>query len=269
MEFSFEGGLFSLAVLFSSSPSPQSPPPPPPTVFNRRVWKKNVWYRLACLVIKILLWLSQLPTHWIPLLKDWGTMDPIYSSSLTLPLLNDNHQANQGVQSSHQQPHIFNPSNLQGSGFFLSNRHWSSHCTLGTQALARTLFPGSAFLTSFVVFAVCTEGLHGYVTACSSPPWLANAVPAVLVQCASPIAVAQAGATLCQDKEGKHRWFEDWKTLRLKETDTGHLVGTGLYKQHKDCNCTWIETATLSKESNSYPKWHLWLAWPLRHHLPV
>lgn len=68
-----------------------------------------------------------------------------------------------------------------------------------------TQFSGSAFLTSFVVFAVCTESLHGYITARSSPPWLADTMPAVLVECTSPIAVAQAGATLCQDKEGKHQ----------------------------------------------------------------
>lgn len=49
---------------------------------------------------------------------------------------------------------------------------------------------------SFVVFAVCTESLHGYITARSSPPWLADTMPAVLVERTSPIAVAQAGATL-------------------------------------------------------------------------
>lgn len=49
---------------------------------------------------------------------------------------------------------------------------------------------------SFIVLAVCAQGLHGYVTARSSPPWLANTMPAVLVQCTSPIAVAQPGATL-------------------------------------------------------------------------
>lgn len=74
-----------------------------------------------------------------------------------------------------------------------------------SQALACTVprFSGSGSLTSFIVLAVCAQGLHGYVTACSSPAWLANTMPAVLVQRTSPIAVAQAGAALCQDKEGK------------------------------------------------------------------
>ena len=56
----------------------------------------------------------------------------------------------------------------------------------------------SASLTSLIVLAVSAEGLHGYVASCSSPPWLANAVPAILVQCAPSIAVAQTGTPLCQ-----------------------------------------------------------------------
>lgn len=53
------------------------------------------------------------------------------------------------------------------------------------------------YLTSLVVLAVSAESFHGYVTACSPPSWLADAVPAVLVQRAPPIAVTQARAALC------------------------------------------------------------------------
>lgn len=52
-------------------------------------------------------------------------------------------------------------------------------------------------LTSFVVLTVSAESFHGYVTPCSPPSWLADTVPAILVQCASPIAVAQTRTALC------------------------------------------------------------------------
>lgn len=53
------------------------------------------------------------------------------------------------------------------------------------------------YLTSFIVLTVSAESFHGYVTARSPPSWLADAVPAILVQRAPPIAVAQARAALC------------------------------------------------------------------------
>lgn len=52
-------------------------------------------------------------------------------------------------------------------------------------------------LTSFIVLTVSAESFHGHVAARSPPPRLADAVPAILVQRAPPIAVAQARAPLC------------------------------------------------------------------------
>lgn len=115
------------------------------------------------------------------------------------------------------------------------------------------LFSHPACPTSFIVLAVRAESLHGHVTARSSPPWLADAVPAVLVQCAPAVTVAQTRAALCQKTQGKQEGFEGRTFLHLWWTNKGHWVGTGLCKQHRYCNCTCIETATLSKESNSYP----------------
>lgn len=55
--------------------------------------------------------------------------------------------------------------------------------------------------TSIVVLAVATGGLHGRVTASSSPAQLADAMPPVQVQGTSAVAIAQARATLCKAKQ--------------------------------------------------------------------
>lgn len=58
--------------------------------------------------------------------------------------------------------------------------------------------------TSLVVFAVRAQGLHGHVAARASPAGLADAMPAVLVQGTSAVAVTQPGAALCgEDQEGQ------------------------------------------------------------------
>lgn len=49
---------------------------------------------------------------------------------------------------------------------------------------------------SFIVLAVCAESLHGNVTAGPSPAWLADTMPAILIQRAASIAVAQTWASL-------------------------------------------------------------------------
>lgn len=82
---------------------------------------------------------------------------------------------------------------------------------------------GSASPTSFVVLAVRAEGLHGHVAARSSPAWLADAVPAVLVQRAPAIAVAQSGAALCQrDEEGEGTGVENGELPHPGHTEKGH-----------------------------------------------
>lgn len=58
-----------------------------------------------------------------------------------------------------------------------------------------------AYLTSLVVLTVSAQSFHGHITARSPPSWLADTVPAILVQCAPPIAIAQAGATLCRNRQ--------------------------------------------------------------------
>lgn len=50
--------------------------------------------------------------------------------------------------------------------------------------------------TSFVVLAVGAEGFHGYMTAGSSPAWLANAVPSTGFQGAPSVVVAETWTTL-------------------------------------------------------------------------
>lgn len=59
---------------------------------------------------------------------------------------------------------------------------------------------GCLSLTSIIVFAVTTGGLHGCVAASSSPAQLADTVPPIQVQGTSAIAIAQPRATLCKAK---------------------------------------------------------------------
>lgn len=90
--------------------------------------------------------------------------------------------------------------------------------------LPRTpVLSGSASPTSFVVLAVRAEGLHGHVAARSAPAWLADAVPAVLVQRAPAVAVAEPGAALCQrDEEGEGTGVEHGEFPQPGHTDKGH-----------------------------------------------
>lgn len=52
--------------------------------------------------------------------------------------------------------------------------------------------------TSIVVLPVAARCLHGRIAARSSPAQLADAVPAVHVQSASAVPIAQARASLCK-----------------------------------------------------------------------
>lgn len=86
-------------------------------------------------------------------------------------------------------------------------------------------------LTSFVVLTVSAESFHGYVTTCSPPSWLAHTVPAILVQCASPIAVAQTRAALCWNRQRKSTSDLNIVIIQKEKknnTNKGHLLGTGL-----------------------------------------
>lgn len=69
---------------------------------------------------------------------------------------------------------------------------------------------GCHSLTSIIVFAVTTGGLHGCVTASSSPAQLADTVPPIQVQGASAIAIAQPRATLCKAKHTELRSDRPW-----------------------------------------------------------
>lgn len=53
-------------------------------------------------------------------------------------------------------------------------------------------------LTPLIILAIWAEGFRGDITSQPSPPWLADAVPHVLIQDAPPVVVAQTGAPVCQ-----------------------------------------------------------------------
>lgn len=57
-------------------------------------------------------------------------------------------------------------------------------------------------LTSLIILVISTGGFHGNVASGPSPAGLADTLPAVLTQCASPVAVAQIGAAI---------WLEKWR----------------------------------------------------------
>ena len=116
----------------------------------------------------------------------------------------------------------------------------------------------SASLTSLIVLAVCAEGLHGHVTARSPPPWLANAMPAVLVQRASSIAVAQTGAPLCQEtKKGNgsdlsmesfctsNKQMRDTQWEQAFRNSTNTVIAHGQKQQHYLRNLILIQVASL------------------------
>ena len=55
-------------------------------------------------------------------------------------------------------------------------------------------------LTSLIILVIRTGGFHGNVASGPSPAGLADTLPAVLTQCASPVAVAQIGAAIWLEK---------------------------------------------------------------------
>lgn len=57
-------------------------------------------------------------------------------------------------------------------------------------------------LTSLIILVICAGGFHGNAASGPSPAGLADTLPAVLTQCASPVAVAQIGAAI---------WLEKWR----------------------------------------------------------
>lgn len=67
----------------------------------------------------------------------------------------------------------------------------------------------SEVLTGIVILAVATGGLHRSVASRTSPSQLTHAVPSVHVQRTPAVAVAQAGASLCE----KHKIKQEWRQL--------------------------------------------------------
>lgn len=57
-------------------------------------------------------------------------------------------------------------------------------------------------LTSLIILVISTGGFHGNVASGPSPAGLADTLPAVLTQCASPVTVAQIRAAI---------WLEKWR----------------------------------------------------------
>lgn len=66
-----------------------------------------------------------------------------------------------------------------------------------TRALKATVWIHTVYQAiSFIVLAICAERLHSNVTASPSPAWLADTMPAILIQRAAAITVAQTWASL-------------------------------------------------------------------------
>lgn len=57
-------------------------------------------------------------------------------------------------------------------------------------------------LTSLIILVISAGGFHGNVASGPSPAGLADTLPAVLTQCASPVTVAQIRAAI---------WLEKWR----------------------------------------------------------
>lgn len=57
-----------------------------------------------------------------------------------------------------------------------------------------------ALLTSLIILVISAGGFHGNVASGPSPAGLADTLPAVLTQCASPVTVAQIGAAIWLEK---------------------------------------------------------------------
>ncbi len=84
--------------------------------------------------------------------------------------------------------------------------------------------PVTGDLTSFIVLAVCTESLHGNVTAGPSPAWLADTMPAILIQRAASITVAQTWASLCGDRQSHHTLVRTCACSNVFETKSSMCV---------------------------------------------
>lgn len=77
--------------------------------------------------------------------------------------------------------------------------------------------------TSIIVLAVAAGRLHRCVAACSPPAQLTNAVPAIITQRASAVAVAQTGTALCAYKSKAHT-LEQSKNVHSPDTTLQNLV---------------------------------------------
>lgn len=102
--------------------------------------------------------------------------------------------------------------------------------------------------TSIVVFPVAACRLHGSVTACSSPAQLADAVPAVHVQSASAIAVAQARASLCKANSHTFKCTPNTNqhSLEMASLNSFFLLPSVYFSTPTRCLPTWNEPSLVS-----------------------
>lgn len=102
--------------------------------------------------------------------------------------------------------------------------------------------------TSIVVFPIAACRLHGSVTACSSPAQLADTVPAVHVQSASAIAIAQARASLCKANSHTFKRTRNTKqhSLERASLNSSFPLPSVDFSTPTWCLPTWNEPALVS-----------------------
>lgn len=102
--------------------------------------------------------------------------------------------------------------------------------------------------TSIVVFPIAACSLHGSVAACSSPAQLADAMPAVHVQSASAIAIAQARASLCKANSHifKHTRNTKHHSLERASLKSFFPLPSVYFSTPTRCLSTWKELALVS-----------------------